>query len=220
MDSINAERKGPLDISRLARLSDVVYGLILFRLFLLLPRPEDKDWHWSTISGFVGDNLGTFLLILLTTIIIIIYWVQNNSLLQKLDFTDGIHTSLLILQLFFVLLFLYSIRMGIEFGASPGTRVMESVIVALIGILGAVAWVYAARGRRFLKNEVSDDTAEQLFIRNLSEPLTALFTICFAWLGWLAWELSWFIYPLFAFLLNRYALLRIRKHMSGRPFEL
>ncbi len=204
-----------LDIRRLQRLFDVVYGLIIFRIFLLLPRPEDKDWHWSSIMEMLFDNAYVFLIILLATIIVIVYWIQSNSLFYKLEGTDTWHVLLLLLQLFFLLMFLYSIRMGIEFGANPGTRVMESLVVALMGIIGAAAWVYAAKDRKFLKDNVSDELAEQTFIRSLAEPLTALFTIGFAWMGWLAWELSWFAYPVFAGLVNRVAITRIRKHMSS-----
>ena len=55
----------------------------------------------------------TFALILVGLAVTIIYWGQNNALNGKLKRTDTFHTVISIFQLFSLLLFLYSLRLGV-----------------------------------------------------------------------------------------------------------
>ncbi|KPJ97011.1 MAG: hypothetical protein AMS20_17700 [Gemmatimonas sp. SG8_28] len=137
------EERAILQLSRLERLSDVVYALVILRIFLFVPRPGDDDWHWTAIGPFVLDNWMTFAAVLVAVAITIIYWLQSNVLLGHLVRTDGRHTSLMIAQLFFLFFFLYAIGLGINLGPSAGTRTFESIAAALLGISGGWAWAYA-----------------------------------------------------------------------------
>lgn len=76
-------------------------------------------------------------------VVAIVYWLQNNALFGNLDRTDDLHTALSIMQIFFLLLFLYSIRVGATLEASSGTRAFESCTAALVGIASAMGWSYA-----------------------------------------------------------------------------
>ncbi len=197
------EERATLQLSRLERLSDVVYALVLLRIFMLIPRPGEGDWHWNSIGPFVMDNRMTFVAVAVALAVTIIYWLQNNVLLSHLERTDARHTSLMIVQLFSLLIFLYAIGLGIALGASPGTRAFESVTAALLGISGGWAWQYAIKKRRLLRPDVTDDEARALAHRITAEPLTALVTIPLAYVGPIVWELSWLSYPLWVSLLRR-----------------
>jgi hypothetical protein len=122
------------------------------------------------------------------------------SLLRK---TDSVHSGLAVFQLFFVLLLLYAIKLSIVGGSAPDTRVFESVAATLVGLFAYLAWRYAARRRRLIESELSDDAIRETSRRNLAEPLTALMTIPFAFVGPLVWELSWFLYPIIQRLVRR-----------------
>lgn len=200
-DKAKAKRE-TLQLRRLEMLTDVVYGIVIWNLFTLIPGP-DGEWPWESIGSFLTSNLLTFALVLVGVVISIIYWLQNNVLFGNLERTDARHTALSIFQLFFLLIFLYSIHLGVAVGASPATRAFESCAVVLMGIASASAWSYATKNRRLLLPEVTDQYARELADRTLAEPITAIITIPFAFIGPLLWEIAWLSYLLVVLVLRR-----------------
>jgi len=195
-------QRGSFQLHRLARMIDVVYAIIIWRSFMLLPRPEAEQLNWEHIGAFLIDNLGGFLAVLIGIVVTIIYWIQNNRLFGNLQSTDSRHSVLSILQLFFLLIFLLSMRLGIELGASNFTRAFESIAAAMVGITGAWGWSYAVKNHRLLLPEVTEPYAYRLRDRILAEPITAIFTIPFAFAGPILWEVSWLTYPLVVWLVR------------------
>ena len=185
-----------LQLHRLERMVDVVYAIIIWRVFILLPRPTAEQFSWEHIGAFLNANIGVFLLVIIGIVVTIIYWIQNNVLFGNLQSTDSRHTILSILQLFFLLVFLVSMRLGIELGASNATRALESIAAALVGIAGGWGWTYAIKNHRLLLPEVTEQYAYRLRDRILAEPITAIITIPFAFAGPILWEVSWLSYPL------------------------
>ena len=189
-------RRESLQLRRLARMIDVVYAIIIWRFFMILPRPTAEQLSWDHIGAFLMDNIGSFVTVIIGIAVAIIYWIQNNVLFGNLQSTDSRHSILSILQLFFLLIFLLSMRLGIELGASTGTRALESIAAALVGISGGWGWAYAIKNHRHLLPEVTESYAYQLRDRILAEPITAIITIPFAFVGPILWEISWLSYPL------------------------
>ncbi len=167
-------RRESLQLQRLARMVDVVYAIIIWRAFTLLPRPTAEQLSWEHIGAFLSANIGGFLLVIIGIVVTIIYWIQNNVLFGNLQSTDSRHTILSILQLFFLLVFLVSLRLGIDLGASTGTRALESIAAALVGITGGWGWSYAIKNHRLLLPEVTEQYALRLRDRILAEPITAI----------------------------------------------
>ena len=200
--TIHSASKETMQLGRLRTLSDVIYALVIWRAFEIIPRPG-IDGEWASVAAYFAANWRYFLIIAIGLAFTIIYWGQSNALLGALEGTDTKHSALSVLQLFFLLIFLYAIRVGVEFPASPWNRTFESVAAALVGYAGAVAWLYASTGRRLLPREVSDDDAREFGNRILAEPLTATITIPMAWIGPWVWELSWLIYPVMVKLVRR-----------------
>jgi uncharacterized membrane protein len=192
-----------LQLRRLSRMVDVVYAIIIWRAFMLVPRPTAEQFSLEHVGTFLNDEIGAFVLVFIGIVVTIIYWIQNNVLLGNLQTTDSRHTILSILQLFFLLVFLVSLRLSIELGASPGTRVLESITAAFVGIAGGWAWSYAVKNHRLLLPEVTEQYARGLRDRILAEPITAIITIPFAFLGPILWEISWLSYPIIVWLLKR-----------------
>ena len=197
------QKRAILQIIRLERMIDVVYAIIIWRCFLLLPRPTAEQLSGENISTFLGDNLGAFVVVFIAIVFTIIYWIQSNILFGNLLSTDGRHTILSILQVFFLLVFLVSIRLHIELGSSPGTRAFESIAAALVGIAGGWAWTYAIKNHRLLLPEVTEQYAYQLRARILAEPMTAIITIPVAFFGAIFWELSCLCYPVVVLVVRR-----------------
>ena len=126
-----------------------------------------------------------------------------DALFGNLERTDNWHTAISILQIFFLLLFLYSIRLGVLLGAGVAARLLESITAALVGIASVLGWSYAIKDRRLLAPEVSQEEARQLQERILVEPTTAIITIPCVFIGPVLWEISWFLYPLLVALVKR-----------------
>lgn len=200
---MNSERQGALQLKRLTVLMDVVFALIIWRIFMILPRPDGDMAQWNSVLQMLQNNWDDFLLVLLSTIIVIVFWVQNNNLLGKLKRTDTVHTCIAIFQLIFLLLLLYSIGLGIHYEGELVTKVMESVTTFLVGLMAYLGWRYAMLNANIVADDVTEDEAKATLEQNLAEPITAAITIPFVFVGPLAWELSWFLYPFIKYLFNR-----------------
>jgi uncharacterized membrane protein len=190
-------------LRRLQTLMDVVFGVLIIRVFTLLPHfvsAETGEFDPLVIFTETGEN---FIMFLIGFILICIYWFQNNKTTGNLVSTDGKHTMLSILQLFFLLLYLYSVRLDMETQSDVLALFMQSVSLALAGFAGVAAWVYASKHAEMVSEAVSAGEANELKISILSEPLAAAFTIPFAFIGPGIWNLSWLSVIVFGIFLKR-----------------
>ena len=181
-------------LRRLETLTDVVYGIAIWRVFMLFPRPDQPEWSWHSWREFLAAEGLTIVLIAIGIAVLIIYWLQSNTLFGLADRSDRKFAVRAISQLFFVLLFLYSIRVGTELPASAWTRGFESIAALLLGLTSSWTWSYAAAGRRLLQADVTNAEARAVGKRIRAEPATALFTLPFVFTP-ILWELAWFTYP-------------------------
>jgi uncharacterized membrane protein len=192
--ALAGRRRETSQLRRLETLTDVVYGIAIWRVFILFPRPDEPAWNWHSWREFLAAEGMTIVLIAIGVAVLIIYWLQSNTLFSLVERADGKFAVRAIVQIFFVLLFLFSIRVGTELPASAWTRGFESVAALLLGLSSTWMWSYAVKGRRLLHDDVTDDEAKAVRKRITAEPATAAFTLPFAFTPWL-WELAWFTYP-------------------------
>jgi uncharacterized membrane protein len=204
MQSEFKDRRATLQLNRLEALVNVVYALLIVRLFMLIPRPGVGEFHWHTLDDYLRDNIMTIVLVLVGLIVLIIYWLQNNALLGNMERTDGRHTTLMIIHIFFLMIFIYAMKLGIELGSSAGTRSFESVAAMLLGFPSAIAYRHGIKNRRLLADDVSDEEAKELGHRILAEPITAAITLFFIFTP-ILWEASWLSYPLVVKMLKKRA---------------
>ena len=188
-------------LRRLETLIDVVFGITIWQLFTLLPRPEENP-EWNTLVEMLLDSRLNFAVAIIALIIVIIYWVQSNLLFKYLVRTDSWHIGISIAQMFSLLLFLYAIRVGIGFEAGLSTRIFESSMACLLGVFSFAAWYYALHKGKLVTDELDADEAKSITERIKAEPVTAAITIPFAAGMWM-WELSWFIYPVVVYIYKR-----------------
>ena len=188
-------------LRRLETLIDVVFGITIWRLFILLPRPEENP-DWAKLTDMLVDSGLNFAIFLIALIIVVIYWIQSNLLFKYLVRTDSWHIGLSIAQLFSLLLFLYAIRVGIGFEAGTASRIFESSMACLLGVCSFAAWHYALHKGKLVTDELDADEARSITERIKAEPITAAITIPFAAGMWM-WELSWFVYPFVVYLYKR-----------------
>jgi hypothetical protein len=181
-------------------LTDVVYAVGLVMVMTWLPLPEESRTEGTVwLFDLWAEHSDNLIAVLIGLVFSIMYWLRSNTLMTALDRTDGVHTGLSIASVFFLLLLLYVVRVSAEV-AAPSRRAGESVAVALIGIAAGAAWWWARR-KGLVRQGVSKDEMVGIQVEAFAEPLSALITLPFAFVGELAWNLAWFAYiPLAAFL--------------------
>lgn len=190
-------------LRRLQTLMDVIFAVLIIRIFTLLPHLTDVESGKVDPLAIFTEGGEKFIMFIIGFILITIYWFQSNKTSGNLVSTDGKHTVLSILQLFFLLLYLYSVRLDMETQSDVLALFMQSVTLALAGFAGVAAWVYATNHAELVSEAVSPEEAYVLKISILSEPLAATFTIPFAFIGPGMWNLSWLSVIVFGIFLKK-----------------
>jgi len=185
---------GRRQLRRLEFLTDVVFGLAIMRLIFLLPRPENGLGSVGTVAELFQDQSGPLAMVAIGLAWTIIFWIQNNKVFGALERTDTRHTVLSILQICAMLLFLYSVRLGVDFDGQLGAMLAESFTAALMGGFAVAGWLYASRNRRLVVEEITDDDMHHITASLLGEPITAILTLGIAALGPGWWTLSWLVF--------------------------
>jgi uncharacterized membrane protein len=179
-------------LERLATLTDVVYAVALVLIIQWLPMPEES--HAEGVVWLVdlfAEYASNIVAVLIGLVFVILYWIRSNTLLTALDRTDGVHTGFSIASVFFLLFLLYIVRVS-EQVAGPSRRAGESVAVALIGLAAAAAWWWARR-KGLTRDGLSHEDRVGVQLEAFTEPVAALITLPFAYVGELAWNLSWLV---------------------------
>lgn len=197
------EERNERQLRRLQTLIDVVYAVLIVQVFNFLPHFTDAGTGRFDPLTIFTDQGERFVMFAIGFILIVLYWIQSNRTSGNLVSTDGKHTGLSILQLFFLLLYLYSVRFDMETQSDVLALVMQSVSLALAGFAGFAAWSYAMRHPDLISEAVTHPEAKDLRMGLLPEPLAAILTIPFAFVDGALWNLSWLSMPLFGALLRR-----------------
>ena len=168
---------------------NVLYALLIFQVFLILPRPDDPLLKYQTLGQIYSENLTQLLVIVVGLILIIMYWIQFNRQLGNLVRSSPIHASLAAVQMVCLMLYLYFVRFDLEFDGMKLALQMESIFLALTGFIGAFNWRYA-RKHNLTSNLITDDEELSIFYSILPEPLASLFTLPFASFGPTIWTIA------------------------------
>lgn len=192
-------------LRRLSRFIDVVYAVIFFHILsTYLPSFEDMTWMdkpYGLLSHLV-DNRMELLRIFIGAGLALLYWNQNNGIFKHLVRTNYTHAALSLVQLFFVVLFVYFAIAdpNLESQSSPA---LQAGCLAIAGFMSIGLWKYAARNG-LIRENMSKDEIENVTRTNLMEPLTAVFNVGFAFIGPLVWTFAWFLLPpVFIWLLKK-----------------
>jgi uncharacterized membrane protein len=194
---------GHTQLRRLETLTDCAYAVSLILIIQWLPMPSESSAEGGRVllGQLFAEFAGNLVSIGIALAFVIIYWLRSNSRTGLLERTDTVHTSLSIASVFFLLFLLYIVRIGAEV-AGVSSRAGESFAVAMIGLPLAVGWWHAER-KGLIRQGVSDAEKMGEFVESFTEPVTALITLPFAFVGDFYWNLSWLAYLPVSFLLKR-----------------
>jgi len=191
-------------LERLGTLTDVVYAVALVLIVQWLPMPEESHAEGAVwLLELFEEYASNMIAVLIGLVFVIMYWLRSNTLLSALDRTDPAHTAFSIASVFCLLLLLYVVRISNEV-AGPSRRAGESVAVAMIGVAAGLAWWWARR-KRLVREGITKEETLGVQIQAFAEPLAALVTLPFAYVGELAWNLAWLAYLPIAAVLKRRA---------------
>ena len=143
-------------------------------------------------------------------ILILLYWGQSHIIFGNLKRTDSRLSILAVLQAFFVLLYLYFIRLDLEMGGQTLVLRLESVSLAIAGGIGVWAW-HHANNKGLVTETVSDLEKDKTYLKLMPEPITSLLTFPFAVFGPDIWTISWLMMIPVSFILKR-----VRKRMQTK----
>ena len=168
---------------------NVLYALMIFQTFLILPRPDDPDLEYFSLREIFSENTDQLLTILVGLVLTIIYWIQFNKQLGNLIRSTPVHATLAIFQMFCLMLYLYFLRFDMIFDGMELALQMQSVFLALAGFVGVLNWIYARRNE--LTSDQIDDFEEMATIyKLLPEPTASLISLPFAVVSPMAWSIS------------------------------
>jgi uncharacterized membrane protein len=173
---------------------DVVFALLLWRIFSSLPRPESLDLSQDALIEFWNATSADLEMIFIGILLVVFYWIQNNRLFGNLVRTDTRHTAISLFQIFGLLFFLYTNRLGIEFNGNTGSLLLQSGSLAFVGGLALWGWRHA-RKAGLADPDLSEAESRKTENNVTLELYSALITLPFAFAGPTLWTLSWLIYP-------------------------
>lgn len=190
-------------LDRLETLIDSIYALVIVFLVAQFPNPLGFEEQFSGFGHFLRAEGAELIPPFIGLVLMVVYWLQNNLLFGYLERTDNKHAILALSQLFFVLFYLYSSDL---LDAFPETRMilaMQSATFAIMGFLAVWGWLYATKDQRLTGPDLDDEQVKGVTSKTLPEPVTALITLPFAFVGSTAWNLSWLAAPLVVLLVVR-----------------
>ena len=168
---------------------NVLYALMIFQVFLILPRPDDPELKYISLEQIYSENLMVLLVIVVGLIMILIYWIQFHKLIGNLVRSSTVHASMTLFQMIFLMIYLYFVRFDMEFDGLTLALQMESIFLALAGFTGALGWVYA-RKNNLTSDQIDEQEEASILYSVLPEPMAALFSLPFAVYGPGIWTLS------------------------------
>lgn len=190
-------------LERLETLIDSIYALVIVFLVAQFPNPLNFDTEFTSFWHFIRSEGGELAAPLIGLVLMVVYWLQNNLLFGYLERTDNKHAILALSQLFFVLLYLYTSDLLDAFPETKTILAIQSATFAIMGFLAIWGWLYATKNQRLIGPELDEEQIRVITSKILPEPVTALITLPFAFVGSTAWNLSWLAAPVVVLLVVR-----------------
>jgi uncharacterized membrane protein len=180
-------------LSSLSTFLDVLFALACFRVVQFLPALRDQrlaDLPRGLFSLLASEptNLER---VAFGFVVVVYYWNRKNYFFSVLARSNGMLASLTIAAALFLFMFAYALIADPNMLGGPWTLFIESVSLAVCGVLSLLALHYAIRAG--LTDPERRSAAERIAHIGLSSPLAAVAAMALSWSGNLIWTLSWFV---------------------------
>jgi len=204
------KERGAKQLMRLAFIIDVLYALMIYKLFLFLPRPDVDGFTKEDLVEVLSTSYLNYLVMFVGFVLILIYWGQSNLQFGNLERTDGKHATLSLLQVITLLIYLYFVRLDVELDGAVIALQMESVFLAISGFIAIWSWHYAIKNNLISQNLTKDEKGK-VYLKLMPEPIVSVLSFPFAAFGADVWTLSWLLLIPVGYILKR-----IRKRNSAK----
>jgi hypothetical protein len=184
--------RGARQLLRLQVLVDVLYALILYRLFTFMPDPDIDGFGRAELYKVLTESYLNYTAIIIGLVLVILYWGMNNLMYGNLDRTDGRHATLSILQVFSLMLYLYFVRLDAQFEGEVFLMQAQSFFLALAGFLAVGSWHYALKAD-LVSDAPTEIEKDKMYIKLMPEAIVSVITFPLAWFGPLVWTLGWLL---------------------------
>ena len=184
--------RGEKQLFRLSVIIDVLYALIIYRLFTFMPNPEVDNFGKEELYKVLTESYLNYTVIVIGLVLVILYWGMSNLQFGNLDRTDSKHSALSILQVFSLMIYIYFVRLDAEFGGEVLLMQMQSLSLAIAGFLSVWSWHYAVKNS-LVSEAPTKIEKETLYLKFLPEPIVSLLTFPLAYLGPGIWTLGWLL---------------------------
>jgi uncharacterized membrane protein len=182
--------RGSRQLARLEVMIDVLFALMIYKLFTFMPSPEVDGFGREELYQVLSESFLNYTVIFIGLVLVIIYWGMNNLQFGNLERTDGTHATLSILQIFTLMLYIYFVRLDAQFEGEVFLMQLQSIFLALAGFLSLASWHYALKNGLVSKDPTELEN-DKMYIKLSPEPIVAALTIPLAYFGPLVWTLGW-----------------------------
>ena len=196
------KERGGKQLLRLAIIIDVLYALIIYKLFLFLPRPDVDGFTKDDLVDVLASSYLNYMVMFVGFVLVLIYWGQSNLQFGNLDRTDGKHATLSLLQVITLMIYLYFVRLDVELDGAIIALQMESVFLALSGFFALWSWHYAIKNKLISKNLTKNEQGN-VYLKLMPEPIVSVLSFPFAAFGPDIWTLSWLMLIPVGYILKR-----------------
>jgi len=200
--------RGTKQLFRLSVIIDVLFALMIYKLFTFMPNPDVDGFGREELYKVLTESYLNYTVILIGLVLVILYWGLSNAQFGNLARTDGMHASLSIMQVFALMLYIYFVRLDAQFEGEVSLMQMQSLFLAIAGILSVASWHYAVKNN-LISDAPSSIEKQTLYIKLIPEPLVSLLTFPLAWFGPTVWTLGWLLLIPIGWGLKKY-----RNHLS------
>jgi hypothetical protein len=191
----------PADVSRgLRRLEvflDVIYALLAFQMLSYLPPVRDMSWVGKPLGllGALASDRRELWRAIMGMGVTAICWHVSATRLARLRLTDGVHTTITLVQAGLLVFFVYFAICDPTLTGGPSSRALQCASVALAAAVGHLGWVYA-RWRGFIDGTAQPRHIEAIERSARTEIASAILIVPLSWMGPTWWTLGWVIIPL------------------------
>lgn len=184
--------RGEKQLFRLSVIIDVLFALMIYKLFTLMPNPDIDGFGREDLTKVLTESILNYTVIFIGLVLVILYWGISNLQFGNLNRTNGMHSALSILQTFSLMIYIYFVRLDAQFGGEVFLMQMQSVFLALAGFLSVWSWHYAIKNK-LVSEAPTKLEKESLYIKFMPEPVVSVLTFPLAYFGPMIWTLGWLL---------------------------
>jgi uncharacterized membrane protein len=165
-------------LTRLNRLSDLVYASSMTILIMLLEFPTKEDLLTTkSFESYLLKALPRLYLFVVTFVVVAIYWAKDVEQFKYIKETNGTHTWLQLGSLAFLVLLPWTNGLLEIQPTNVAVQIIYCADIFLIGFLSFTAWYYASKKAKLTTDDLTPEVTFNLLESNITEPIIALIAI-------------------------------------------